>query len=73
MPKDEIVDAVLERLRARCQEILQEIERAKKSQKMARELGARPDLNAVIIKALRTELKALRKKLMKATAKVEIN
>lgn len=36
-------------------------------------MGATTDLNKAIIEALRTELKALRKKLMKATAKVEIN
>ena len=73
MPKDESADPALEPLRVRCQEILHEIRRAKRSQKRARELGAPRELNAVLINALRIELKALRKKLMKATAKVEIS
>ena len=67
MPIDEPADPALEQLRVRCQEILHEIQRAKRSQRTARELGEPRDLNAVIIQALRTELKALRKKLMKAT------
>jgi hypothetical protein len=58
--------------RARCQEIIEEIQRAKRAQKMARALGAPPGLNVAIIAELRAELRKLQKKLLATSEKIEI-